>query len=206
MTEAGFISHNFWDTRYSSDAYIFGKEPSQFVSTYAYLIPPKSRVFLPADGEGRNSVFLAKLGHEVSASDYSEVGLQKARRLAAEHTVTVDFKAVDLKGYDWPENAYDAVVAVFIQFADPSFRKAIFTGLMRTVRPGGLILLHGYTPKQLEYRTGGPDEVANLYTKPLLSEAFSDCETLTLKAYDRHLDEGTHKGRSALIDLVARKI
>jgi hypothetical protein len=97
-------------------------------------------------------------------------------------------------------------VAVFIQFAGPALRDEIFSGMKRSVRPGGLILLHGYTPKQLEYRTGGPPNVEQLYTAELLRTAFDDCELLRLEAYEQDLDEGEgHKGRSAIVDLVARR-
>jgi hypothetical protein len=94
---------------------------------------------------------------------------------------------------------------VFIQFAPPAFRGEIFAGMKRAVRPGGVILLHGYTPKQLEYRTGGPPVVEQLYTEELLRAAFADCELLRIEAYERELDEGEgHKGRSAIIDLIAQ--
>lgn len=197
---------NFWDTRYDTPDYLFGTAPSAFIRGYAPLLPPHSRVFLPADGEGRNGVYLASLGHAVEAVDYAANGVAKARRLAAQAGVSMDIRQADLKGYDWPEAAYDAVVAIFIQFAAPDFRAEIFQGMKRAVKPGGLILLHGYTPKQLEYRTGGPSEIENLYTETLLREAFVDMDMLTLSTYEAELDEGPgHRGKSALIDMVARK-
>src|SRR5690606_6077690 len=98
------------------------------------------------------------------------------------------------------------VVAVFIQFAPPSFRSEIFAGIKRAVRPGGLVLLHGYTPQQLEYKTGGAPLGEHLYTTELLEGAFGDWQLLRLEAYERELDEGEgHRGRSAIIDLVARR-
>ena len=206
MTLAIRTASHFWDLRYSADAYIFGKEPSRFVTNHALSIPAGSRIFLPADGEGRNSVFLAALGHKVTACDYSEVALDKARRLAADKGVAIDFRHIDLKNFAWPDGQYDAVVATFVQFADPAFRDSIFAGLKQSVRSGGLILLHGYTPKQVEYGTGGPDDVTKMYTVELLRDAFADCDIEVLKAYEAELDEGDgHRGRSALIDLVARK-
>ena len=199
------ITENFWDTRYASEAYIFGKEPSQFVSRYAHLLAKGSEVFLPADGEGRNSVFLARLGHLVTATDHSAIGLEKARRLAEEQKVNIDFQKLNLKGLAWPHDRWDAIVNVCIQFADPLFREEIFAGLKQAVRPGGLIFLHGYTPNLINYKSGGPDRIANLYTKDLLLESFADFEIIVLKAYDRHISEGAHLGKSALIDLVARR-
>jgi SAM-dependent methyltransferase len=200
------ITQDFWNARYDTPDYIFGTAPSAFLRDYAGLIPPRSNIFLPADGEGRNGVYLAQLGHQVAAVDYAENGVEKARRLAAEAGVTLDMRQANLKGYDWPEAAYDAIAAIFIQFAPPDFRAEILAGMKRAVKPGGLILLHGYTPKQLEYGTGGPSEVDKLYTEDMLRDAFADMDVLTLKAYEAELDEGpAHRGRSALIDLIARR-
>ena len=196
-----------WDARYAATAdYVFGTAPSQFVVTHADRLKPRSRILTPADGEGRNAVYLARLGHQVTATDISPAAQDKAKRLAAREGVEVDFQIQDLEGWTWPDAAYDAVAAVFIQFAPPDFRAAIFEGLKRSVKPGGLILLHGYTPRQLDYGTGGPSQVEQLYTPELLEAAFGDFGIEHLRAYEADLDEGAgHRGRSALIDLVARR-
>jgi SAM-dependent methyltransferase len=197
---------DFWNSRFASESYVFGTHAAAFLVDNAHYIPPKSRVLAPADGEGRNSVFLAELGHRVVATDIAEEGIAKAKKLASARGVSVEFLHLDLQGWQWPEAEFDAAVAVFIQFAPPAFRDEIFAGLKRTVRPGGIVLLHGYTPKQLEYRTGGPPVVEQLYTEELLRAAFADWELLRIKAYERELDEGQgHKGRSAIIDLIARR-
>jgi hypothetical protein len=99
---------------------------------------------------------------------------------------------------------FDVVVAIFIQFADPAAREQQFTNLKRSLQPGGLLLLQGYTPRQLEYRTGGPSQVENLYTFTMLREAFADMEILHLLEHDEVIREGAgHSGMSALIDMVA---
>jgi len=197
---------DYWNGRFAGDSYTFGTRPAAFLEDNAHYLPPRSRVLVPADGEGRNSVFLAEQGHRVVATDISLAGIAKARKLADERRVSVEFRHLDLSGWDWPEAHFDAVVAVFIQFAPPAFRDEMFAGMKRAARPGGVVLLHGYTPKQLEYRTGGPSIVEQLYTEELLRAAFGDWELLRLQAYERELDEGAgHKGRSAVIDLVARR-
>lgn len=199
--------NNGWNARYAATSdYVFGTAPSQFVVTHAERLKPASRVLLPADGEGRNAVYLAGRGHKATATDISPAAQEKARRLAAREGVEVDFQIQDLEGWTWPDGAYDAVAAVFIQFAPPDFRATIFEGMKRTVKPGGLILLHGYTPRQLEYGTGGPSQVEQLYTPDLLETAFCDFEIEHLITYEAELDEGAgHRGRSALIDLIARR-
>jgi SAM-dependent methyltransferase len=195
-----------WNERFSGDDYLFGTEPADFVMRHATRLAPAQSVLSVADGEGRNSVYLAGLGHRVTAMDGSEMGVAKAQRLAVERDVTVDFYVADIATWDWAATAYNAVLGVFIQFASPPMRADIFAGMKAALRPGGLLLLHGYTPEQLGYGTGGPRAIENFYTPELLSAAFADFEILHLKAYEAEISEGAgHKGRSALIDLVARK-
>ena len=159
-----------------------------------------------ADGEGRNSVWLARRGHRVDAFDIAELGVRKARNLARGAGVEVNFAVADGDALQWPAMLYDAVVAIFIQFADPAMRGRLFERMVHTLKPGGVLVLQGYTPKQLEYKTGGPPFVENLYTEPMLRTAFAALEILDLREYEAELTEGTqHSGRSALIGLVARK-
>jgi SAM-dependent methyltransferase len=195
-----------WNKRFSAEGYLFGTEPNAWLRRHADVWPPGGRVLCVADGEGRNSVWLAERGLAVDAFDISEVGVRKARSLAAEHGVAVDFQVADCEGLAWPESVYDGVAAIFFQFADPALRQRIFAGIARCLKPGGVLVLQGYGPKQLEYRTGGPPIASHLYTPPLLREAFAELEILELQEYEAEVAEGTgHKGWSALIGLVARK-
>ncbi len=130
----------------------------------------------------------------------------KAARLAAARGVSLDLQQVDLAAWDWPQGRFDIVAAIFIQFAGPELRTEIFENMKRALKPGGLVLLEGYRPEQIAYGTGGPRTPENLYTEPMLREAFADFEILELVAYDAAIEEGAgHSGQSALIDLVARK-
>ena len=195
-----------WNRRFSAAEYIFGTAPNAFLSSKKALFHAGQRALCVADGEGRNSVWLAGQGLAVTAFDISPVAVEKARRLASERGVAVSFEVADAYGWRWPQAAFDVVAAIFVQFADPAMRSFMFERMARALKPGGLLLLEGYTPKQLEYRTGGPPQVENLYTEPMLRTAFEALEILELKQYEAELGEGTqHSGRSALIDLVARK-
>jgi cyclopropane fatty-acyl-phospholipid synthase-like methyltransferase len=119
----------------------------------------------------------------------------------------MDVELVDLAHWDWPESRFDIVAGIFIQYAPPAQRLLQFANIKRCLKPGGLLLLQGYTPRQLEYRTGGPSQVDNLYTETLLREAFADMEILQLAEHDSVIEEGAgHSGMSALIDLVVRKV
>lgn len=196
----------FWNERFNKEEYIFGKDPSQFLVENQDFIPKHGTVFVPADGEGRNSCFIAKLGADVVASDYSNVAIEKAKKLAEEQKVYVEFVLSDIEEADFPEAKYDAVVAIFIQFLNPEVRAKVFEKLKASLKPNGIFMLHGYTPKQLEYKTGGPSAIENLYTKELMNEMFAGFEILKMEECEKELDEGLgHKGFSAIIDVIAKK-
>lgn len=195
-----------WDERYAGEDYFFGTEPNVFLASQRHRLQAGQKALAIADGEGRNGVWLARQGLEVLSIDFSPNAVSKARRLASLHHVSLTAECADLARWDWGAPRFDIVVAIFIQFAAPPFRDLIFERMKQVLNPGGLILLEGYRPEQLAYATGGPSQVENLYTAPLLRAAFADMEILHLAEYDAELAEGTrHRGMSALIDLVARK-
>jgi SAM-dependent methyltransferase len=195
-----------WNGRFSAPEYIFGTGPNRFLAAQKHRLHPSQRALCVADGEGRNSVWLAEQGLDVTAFDFSPVGVQKARRLAAARGVKVHYTVATVYDWPWPHERFDVVAAIFVQFADPAMRSFMFERMARALRPGGLLLVEGYTPKQLEYRTGGPSRLENLYTAELLREAFAALEILELREYEAELGEGAaHAGMSAVVDLVARK-
>ena len=200
------MSSEFWNARYATDDYIFGTAPNVFLASQAALIRPGMRALAVADGEGRNGVWLAEQGASVHAIDVSPLALEKANRLAAERGVALETEQADLLDWSWPEAAYDLVAAIFIQFALPPERDRIIAGIRRTLKPGGVLILQGYTPKQIEFATGGPSNPANLYTAELLRDWFGDWDIVHLHEHESVISEGTHHhGMSALIDLVAQK-
>lgn len=195
-----------WNQRYSASEYVFGTQPNAFLASHAPLLKPGQRALCIADGEGRNSVWLAEQGLEVVAFDFSPVAVAKAQSLAKSRGVEARYEVASVYEWRWPQAAFDLVAAIFVQFADPPMRRFMFERMIGALRPGGVVLVEGYTPKQLEYGTGGPKNVEQLYTEPLLREAFGALEILELRAYEAELNEGTrHTGMSAVIDLVARK-
>ncbi len=198
--------NDHWNTRFSGDEYHFGTEPNAFLATQAARLRPGMSALCVADGEGRNGVWLARQGLRVTSFDLSPVGVEKAQRLARDAGVTLDARVADINRWDWDAARYDVVAAIFIQFASPAERKKIFSGMIRALAPGGLLLLQGCTPRQLEYRTGGPSVAENLYDQALLRSSFAELEIVQLAEHDDVVREGKgHSGMSALIDLVARK-
>lgn len=194
-----------WDDRFEGEEYLFGTRPAAFLEAQAHRLPDGASVLCLADGEGRNSTFLAGLGHRVMAFDASPVGIEKARRLAAAQGVSVEHHVSGIQDWDW-SRTFDAVVAIFVQFAPPGLRERFFGWMGQAVVPGGLILLHGYAPRQVGFGTGGPPQAENMYTEDMLARAFTGWDVLHSADYEAEVDEGVgHSGRSALIDFVARK-
>lgn len=199
-------ARDFWNARYSGDDYLFGDAPNAFLKAQAARLKPGLRALAVADGEGRNGVWLAQQGLRVITTDISPAAVAKARALAAARQTNLDARVADLETWDWPEQEFDVVVGVFIQFAGPDARARLFGRMKRALKPGGLLLLQGYRPEQLDYGTGGPGQVENLYTEDLLRAEFADFDIDHLESHDSEIHEGTgHRGLSALIDLVARR-
>ncbi|MCE5182068.1 MAG: class I SAM-dependent methyltransferase [Betaproteobacteria bacterium] len=197
---------DFWNQRYSGDEFFYGTAPNVFLTLQAHRLRPGQSVLAVADGEGRNGVWLARQGLNVTAVDFSPVAVEKARRLANQNGVAVRHEIGDLFALDWPESCFDAIVAIFIQFVGPEQRRILHGFMKKALKPGGLLILQGYRPKQLEYKTGGPSSAENLYTEETLREEFADMEILHLAEHDDEICEGEgHCGKSALVDMVARK-
>ena len=195
-----------WETRFSAPDYVFGKAPNSFLKDHAHLLKGGQKVLAFADGEGRNGVFLAEAGLDVLSLDFSPKAQAKAQALARERGVKLRTERADIFTWAWPPAAFDVVVGIFFQFAPPDMRQQVFSSIKKTLKSGGLLLMEGYRPEQVDYKTGGPPERENMYTRKLLEDAFKDFSSLEIKEYDSVVDEGPgHKGLSALIDLVARK-
>ncbi len=197
-----------WDERYASvDGHLFGDAPNVFLAAQKSRLPVRGTALAVADGDGRNGVWLAEQGLDVLAVDASSVALDKSRKLAAARGVTqrMHWELADLATWDFGHERFDVIAAIFIQFAGPELRARHFCSMREALKPGGLLLLEGYRPEQLDYGTGGPPDAENMYTEPMLREAFADLHIEHLHSHDAVLHEGRHEGMSALIDLVARK-
>lgn len=206
MTDAAHTDAEFWNERYAKDGYLFGEAPNAFLARQKDRLPASGRALAVADGDGRNGVWLAQQGLDVLSVDYSAVALSKAEKLAAARGVSIETLETSLYDWHWPADTFDVVAAIFFQFADPDRRTLIFNGIRNTLKPGGLLLLEGYRPEQVDYGTGGPPHRENMYTADLLRRHFGDWRIELLSAYDAEVDEGAgHAGLSALIDLVAVK-
>jgi SAM-dependent methyltransferase len=195
-----------WEGRYGVPEFIFGKQPNYFLASCKPLLPATGKALAVADGEGRNGVWLAEQGLDVLSIDFSPAAQKKAKALARDRRVTIAFERADVHAWRYPEAAFDVVAEIFTQFSSPPERARKWAGMRRTLKPGGLLIVQGYTPKQLLYRTGGPSQVENLYTRAMLENAFSGFRDMTIVEEEIDMHEGSaHGGMSAVINLTARK-
>ncbi len=195
---------NFWDERFSAADYIYGTAPNSFVAAMAAQIPA-GPVLCLAEGEGRNAVHLAQLGHAVTAVDQSAVGLGKAARLAKERGVALTTVATDLAHYTIAPGAWAGVVVTFGHLP-PALRRTMHAQIVAGLRPGGVYILEAYTPAQLAFGTGGPKDVALLMTLAALREELAGLTFEHAVECERDVIEGTyHTGRGAVVQILARK-
>jgi cyclopropane fatty-acyl-phospholipid synthase-like methyltransferase len=206
MTDPQTQNQRIWDARYDSADYLYGVSPSAWLASKAGYLHAGMRVLLPADGEGRNSVWCGEKGVVADAFDLSPVAVAKAKKLAAQRGVTVNHAISSLEAWDWQPEIYDAVILVFMNFATPNMQSRLFARSIKALKPGGILLLEGYSVRQLEYGTGGPTVREQLYTEAMLRESFASLEILEIADYDDTLHEGQgHNGLSAVIGMVAKK-
>lgn len=194
-----------WDDRYSKEDYIFGTEPNDFLKSVAERIPEHGKVLCLADGEGRNGVYLAGLGHSVTSVDQSPVGLAKADRLATERGVSLTTVVADLTEYDLGSECWDAVVSIFFHIPEAP-RRQIYERVTQSLKPGGMLILESYTPDQLKFRTGGPPMAELMMTKDIARATFPELAFEHCEELERDVVEGSgHTGRAAVLQVIARR-
>lgn len=198
-------THDFWNSRYAAAGFAYGTAPNDFLAGAAARLPAGGTVLCLAEGEGRNAVWLAQQGYRVTAVDASAVGLAKARALAAERGVAIATICADLTDFAIVPAAWDGIVSIFCHLPPP-LRLAVHRACVAGLAPGGVLLLEGYTPRQLAYRTGGPPQLELLYEAETLRDDFTGLELELLQEVVREVREGScHTGSGAVVRVVARK-
>jgi SAM-dependent methyltransferase len=193
-----------WDERYSGESYAYGTEPNGFLVAESARLPA-GRVLCLGEGEGRNAVWLASRGYEVTAVDASAVGMRKARRLAAERGVKIETVHADLAIFPVEPAAWEAIVSIFCQLP-AQLRAELHRACVAGLRPGGVMLLEAYTPDQVGRGTGGPPTADLMMDARTLRSELSGLEFLELSECEREIHEGRfHNGRGAVVQLVGRK-
>ncbi len=190
-----------WDERYSQPGFAFGTEPNEFLVAAAGRIPVGPVLSL-GEGEGRNAAYLASLGHRVVAVDQSEVGLAKARRLAADRGLTIETVCADLEGYPIEPGAWAGIVSIFCHLPR-RVRVPLYAAAVRGLRPGGILVLEAYTPEQIGRGTGGPQDPDMLMSLAGLIEELAGLELIHARELDREVREGAyHTGAASVVQVV----
>jgi SAM-dependent methyltransferase len=193
-----------WDERYSAPGFAYGTEPNDFLASVADRIP-RGPVLTIGEGEGRNAVYLAGLGHEVVAVDQSQVGLAKARRLAEERGVRVQTQQADLGNYPIRTGAWAGIVSIFCHLP-PSIRVPLHAAIVRGLRPGGAFVLEAYTPRQYGRGTGGPPSPELMVTLEDLTNELAGLEFLHARELEREVREGIyHTGLASVVQVLGRR-
>lgn len=201
---------DFWNDRYSSEEYAYGSEPNKFFRESMELYNLSGKILLPAEGEGRNAVFAAKNGLEVTAFDFSVKGKKKANKLAQENEVHINYLIFDFDEAEFEEEYFDSV-AIFFAHLEVEEKKVHYSKLVKSLKPGGVIILEEFSKNQVKYQddtsmSGGPKEENKLISEDEIKEIFPDLEILTLEEKIINLNEGEfHQGESSVVRFVGRK-
>ena len=193
-----------WDERYSEEHYIYGTEPNGFLKDNFGIIPTGDLLCL-AEGEGRNAVFLAQQGYSVTAVDSSLVGLKKAKKLAADNKVTIEFIHADLENYDIGDKKWDGIVSIFCHVPE-QVRKKLHKKVVKGLKNTGVLFLEAYTPNQLKHGTGGPPLVDLMVSEKQLRQELTGLKFSHLLELEREVVEGTkHVGVGAVVQAIGSK-
>lgn len=194
-----------WDARYAEAGWAFGTEPNDFLREQAHQLPVGGCVLCLAEGEGRNAVWLAQQGFDVTGIDVASVGLEKARQLACERGVRITTVVADLASFEFGSAMWDGIVSIFAHVPVP-VRRRVHASVLTALKPGGVLLLEAYRPQQLERATGGPPDDERMLDLGRLRPELGALEWLLAREVERDVTEGRyHTGRASTVQLIARR-
>ena len=201
----------FWNSRYQNSDFAYGKNPNSFFKQCIGNVEPKS-ILMPADGEGRNGVFAAKLGWKVTATDLSIKGKIKALQLAKENKVTIDYLIGDMQDLDFPKESFDAIALIYAHFS-ASKTSILHKKLIKFLKPKGTIIFEAYSKNHIEYKRqnpqviGGPKDIDMLFSVEDIQNDFPNFNLQILEEKEIELNEGEfHKGKAKVIRFFGTKI
>ncbi len=195
---------DFWNERYSANEYAYGEAPNEFLKEQLAKLSTGKALF-PAEGEGRNAVFAASKGWKVTAFDASYEGKRKAELLAAKHKVEIKYDITDHNNASYPENYFDVLVLTFAHMPG-EIRESVHKKLSSFLKPGGTLLLEGFTKNQINNNTGGPKNIDFLFSEEELKNDFSKLSHLHIYETETTLNEGLfHRGKASVIRIIGKK-
>lgn len=201
----------FWNERYAQPEYAYGLNPNDYLKKILSRIHQQGKILFPAEGEGRNAVYAASLGFDVSALDYSDTAKSKALKLAEQNQVSIDYQIADLNEMELEDDKYDILVLIYAHFP-PHIRKDLHLKLQKSLKKYGMVIIEGFSKNHLEVsknnqRSSGPRDIEMLFTEKIIKDDFSSFETIELKEEIVQLDEGEfHQGQCSVIRYMGRKI
>ncbi len=196
--------NNFWNERYRSKEYIYGTNPNHFLVEQLKDIPA-GRVLFPCDGEGRNSVFAAKIGWKTEAFDLSVEGMKKAHQLASHNNVTISYRLADVLTAEYPPDRFNVIALMYAHFS-PETRISLHNKVVTWLKPGGVVVVEAFNPLQINNTSGGPKDASMLYSEEMLNNDFSNLQTQISRTETIVLDEGEyHQGKADVVRYVGIK-
>jgi SAM-dependent methyltransferase len=194
-----------WDERFSQPDPVYGEAPNAFLASQVHRFERGMELLVPADGYGRNGIWLATQGFQVHTVDLSLVGVERARKAAVAAGVSMTIEQADLATWNWPIDQFDGAAAIFLHLP-PDIRPQVHASMLRALKPGGLLILEAFHPGQLRHSSGGPKQVQLLYTATMLRQDFSPAEPLLLEENEIQVNEGPmHSGPAAVVQAIFRK-
>ena len=204
------MNAEFWDNRYKENDYAYGEEPNSFLKEVLPDYKP-SKMLFPADGEGRNSVYAASLGHRVYAFDISEQGKIKAEQLAQKNKVNIHYEVNDVLSVNYKPEFFDALVFVFVHFPEKN-KMEFYRYLNQFLKPGGTVIIEVFSKQHIEYNSinpqvGGPSDISMLFSELELKEIYNEFNILHCETKVYELNEGNyHKGLGSVLRFIAKKM
>lgn len=195
---------NFWDERFAAKEYVYGTEPNSYFKQQIEKLNP-GKLLMPGEGEGRNAVFAATLGWDVTAFDPSVEGKKKAQKLAESKKVHIEYLTSSYEDIQFPENSFDCIGLIFTHMP-PNKRQEYHRELMSFLKPGGHLIIEGFSKEQIRNNTGGPGNIDMLFSKEELQADFESLSQLSIIKEEIDIEEGRfHKGKASVIRLVGVK-
>lgn len=193
-----------WDERYSQYDFVYGKNPNQYFKSVIDKLEP-GKLFMPGDGDGRNSIYAAKQNWKVTSVDFSSVAVDKAKQIAEQENVNLEIINADLSNYDYPQNYFDAVGVVFLHMQSPE-KEVIHSSIANSIKPGGAIILEVFSNNQLQHGSGGPRNKNALYSLEEIGEYYKDFDLIELDEKIIELNESQHhQGQASVVRLYGIK-
>lgn len=197
------MDKDFWNQRYQEENFAYGKAANDFLQSNEFKTG--SKILCLAEGEGRNGVYLAKMGHQITCIDYSESGIQKMQRLAEENNVQLETICADLAEVILEPNTWDGIVLIFGHFPE-ELRKYVHKQVYSALKPGGKLVMEAYHKNQLNFKTGGPMSDKLLYSEEELRSDFDAFTSIQIEMVERDVNEGQyHFGKSSVIQVIGMK-